>query len=193
MEIERRFLIRNKNKVNELIEEFKDSKKAIVQDYIFSDIFTAIRKRKIEKNGQVKYVYTVKTGKSNLSVNEYESEITKEQYDKLEKDEGRITIEKDRYFIPYIENLIIELDVFHGAYEGIIFAEIEYETEKQAYDVKVPDWFDVEIGEKVSNDMMSRELIDFEKIIRRHSNNFSGFSVCNPIPYSFTRHIITSF
>ena len=86
MEIERRFLIRNKNKVNELIEEFKDSKKAIVQDYIFSDIFTAIRKRKIEKNGQVKYVYTVKTGKSNLSVNEYESEITKEQYDKLEKD-----------------------------------------------------------------------------------------------------------
>lgn len=165
MEIERRFLIRNKNKVNELIEEFKDSKKAIVQDYIFSDIFTAIRKRKIEKNGQVKYVYTVKTGKSNLSVNEYESEITKEQYDKLEKDEGRITIEKDRYFIPYIENLIIELDVFHGAYEGIIFAEIEYETEKQAYDVRVPDWFDVEIGEKVSNDMMSRELIDFEKII----------------------------
>ena len=83
MEIERRFLIRNKNKVTELIEEFKDSKKVIVQDYIFSDIFTAIRKRKIEKNGQVKYVYTVKTGKSNLSVNEYESEITKEQYDKL--------------------------------------------------------------------------------------------------------------
>lgn len=165
MEIERRFLVRNKNKVNELIEEFKDSKKVIVQDYIFSDIFTAIRKRKIEKNGQVKYVYTVKTGKSNISVNEFESEITKEQYDKLEKDEGRITIEKDRYFIPYENNLTIELDVFHGAYEGVVFAEIEFESEAQAYDTKVPDWFDIEIGEKVSNDMMSRELIDFEKIL----------------------------
>ena len=165
MEIERRFFIKNKDKVNELIEEFKNSKKIIVQDYIFSDIFTAIRKRKIEKNGQVKYVYTVKTGKRNLSVNEFESEITKEQYDKLKKDESRITIEKDRYFIPYVDDLTIELDVFHGAYERIIFAEIEYETEKQAYDTKVPDWFDVEIGEKVSNDMMSRELIDFERVL----------------------------
>lgn len=164
MEIERRFLINNKEKVNELIREFKDSKKVIIQDYIFSDIFTAIRKRKIEKNGQVKYVYTVKTGKSNLSVNEFESEITKEQYDKLEKDESRITIEKDRYFIPYENNLIIELDVFHGVYEEVVFAEIEYESEEQAYKIKVPDWFDIEIGEKVSNDMMSRNLIDFSKI-----------------------------
>lgn len=165
MEIERRFFIKNIERVNELIFEYKDSKKIIVQDYIYSDIFTAIRKRKIEKNGEIKYIYTVKTGKRNLSVNEYEIEITKEQYDKLEKDENRITIEKDRYFIPYEDGLTIELDVFHGAYEGIVFAEIEFETESQAINKKVPEWFDVEIGEKVSNDMMSRELIDFNKIL----------------------------
>ena len=165
MEIERRFFIKNIEKVNELISEYKDSKKVIVQDYIFSDIFTAIRKRKIEKNGEIKFIYTVKTGKRNLSVNEYEMEITKEQYDKLEKDENRITIEKDRYFIPYEDELKIELDVFHGAYEGIVFAEIEFETESQAINKKVPEWFDVEIGEKVSNDMMSKELIDFNKIL----------------------------
>ena len=41
MEIERRFFIKNIEKVNELISEYKDSKKVIVQDYIFSDIFTA--------------------------------------------------------------------------------------------------------------------------------------------------------
>ena len=81
MEIERKFLIKNKEKVKELTTEYKDSKKVITQDYIFSDIFTAIRKRRIEKDGHVKYVYTVKTGRSTLSVNEYESEITKEQYD----------------------------------------------------------------------------------------------------------------
>ena len=165
MEIERRFFIKDIEKVNELISEYKDSKKVIVQDYIFSDIFTAIRKRKIEKNGEIKFIYTVKTGKRNLAVNEYEIEITKDQYDKLEKDENRITIEKDRYFIPYEDELTIELDVFHGAYEGIVFAEIEFETESQAINKKVPEWFDVEIGEKVSNDMMSKELIDFNKIL----------------------------
>lgn len=37
MEIERRFFIKNIEKVNELISEYKDSKKVIVQDYIFSD------------------------------------------------------------------------------------------------------------------------------------------------------------
>ena len=38
MEIERRFFIKNIEKVKELISEYKDSKKVIVQDYIFSDI-----------------------------------------------------------------------------------------------------------------------------------------------------------
>ena len=165
MEIERRFLIRDNKKVEELISEFKDSKKVIVQDYIFSDIFTAIRKRRIEKDNQTKYTYTIKTGKKGFGVEEIEKEITKEQYNLLEKDSSRITIEKDRYIIPYIDNLKIELDIFHGAYEGIIFAEIEFKTEEQAVTTKIPEWFDVEIGEKVSNDIMSRMLIDFTKIL----------------------------
>ena len=74
-------------------------------------------------------------------------------------------IEKDRYIIPYKSNLVIELDIFHGLYEGIIFAEIEYESEEQAYETKIPDWFDVEIGEKVSNDMMSKCFINFDDLV----------------------------
>lgn len=164
MEIERRFLIKDKNKVEELIRQYKASKKTIIQDYIYSDIFTAIRKRKIEKDEKTQYIYTIKTGRKGISVNEIEEEISKEQYDLLKIDENRITITKDRFVIPYIDNLKIELDIFHGKYEGVIFAEIEFESEKQACKAKIPEWFDIEIGDKVSNDMMSRKFIDISKL-----------------------------
>ena len=155
MEIERRFLVTDIDKVEKLVEEYKHTKKGIIQDYIYSDIFTAIRKRKIVKDGKEKYIYTVKTGRKGFSVNEYENEISKEQYDSLKKVDNRITIIKD---------LKIELDIFHGVYEGIIFAEIEYENEKQAIETKIPEWFNMEIGKLVSNDMMSREKIDIIKL-----------------------------
>lgn len=164
MEIERRFLVKDRNKVEELIKKYKTSKKTITQDYIYSDIFTAIRKRKIEKDEKIQYIYTIKTGRKGISVNEIEEEISKEQYELLKIDENRITIKKDRFVIPYIDNLKIELDIFHGKYEGVIFAEIEFENEKQAAKAKIPEWFDIEIGDKVSNDMMSRKFIDISKL-----------------------------
>lgn len=165
MEIERRFLIRDIDKVNELIKEYAETKKVIKQDYIYSDIYTAIRKRLIIKNDVPKYIYTVKTGRRELAVNEFESEISKEDYDKLKIDPSRIRIEKDRYLIPYRDNLKIELDVFHGAYEGVVFAEIEFESVEQAMAEKFPEWFGPEIGKYVSNDKMSKKLIDVEKVI----------------------------
>jgi len=167
MEIERKFLIKDNKKVEELIEKYKNSKKTIKQDYIYSDILTSIRKRKIEKNGEIRYIYTIKTGRKGYFINEIENEITKEKYDLLKVDETRITIEKDRYVIPYIDNLSIELDVFHGKYEGCVFAEIEFESEKQANEVKIPEWFDIEIGDKISNNKMSRKFIDIKNILNK--------------------------
>ena len=40
----------------------------------------------------------------------------------------------------------------------------EFEDENQARKAKIPEWFDIEIGDKVSNDMMSREYIDINKL-----------------------------
>lgn len=165
MEIERRFLIKDMDKVKNLIKTYENSKKTIVQDYIYSDVLTAIRKRKIEMNGNVKYIYTVKTGRKGLSVNEFEQEISEEVYSSLKIDEKRVTIIKDRYVIPYIDNLKIELDIFHGEYESIVFAEIEYKDEEQAMKTQIPSWFYKEIGNEVSNDKMSRRAVDIEKIL----------------------------
>lgn len=162
MEIERRFLIKDMNKVSELVNEYKDSRKAICQDYIYTDMFSAIRKRKTEKNGNVRYTYTVKTGDRGISVNEIEKEITEEQFNALKKDESKITIDKERYCIPYIDDLVIELDVFHGVYEGIVFAEIEFKSEEQANSVSIPEWFGPELTGKVTNGRMTNEVVNFD-------------------------------
>ena len=164
MEIERRFLVKDIEKIKELMLDYNDTKVTIIQDYIYSDIFTAIRKRKIIKGENEKYVYTIKTGRKGISVNEIENEITKDQYESIKEDENRIKIEKDRYFIPYIDELVIELDIFHGEYEGVVFAEIEYKDEEQAFNTEIPDWFYMEIGGKISNDKMSRKKIDIDSL-----------------------------
>jgi len=161
LEIERKFLVKDEEKVEQLIEEYKDTKKSLTQDYIYSDSLTAIRKRKIEKNSQVKYIYTVKTGHKGLSTNEFEEEISEELYNSLELNPNRIRIIKDRYVIPYTGDLKIELDIFHGEYEGVVFAEIEFKSEEQAKSTPIPYWFYKEITDEVSNDKMSKGEFKF--------------------------------
>lgn len=165
MEIERRFLIKDINKVEELIKKYANAKKVIIQDYIYSDKLTAIRKRKMIKDGNVKFIYTIKTGRKGYSVNEIESEISEETYNELKIDESRANIYKERYVIPYIDNLEIELDIFHGEYEGLVIGEIEFRDEEQANNLQIPDWFDKEIGKIVSNDKLSRRAVDIKKLL----------------------------
>ncbi len=97
MEIERKFLISDNDIINKIIKEY--SKKKIVQDYLYIDSYTAIRKRKIIIKSTEKYMYTVKTMKVGLSVNEFEKEITKDEYNSLKLNKGYNTLIKDRYLI----------------------------------------------------------------------------------------------
>lgn len=152
MEIERKFLVKNL----ESIDLSKYEKKEIIQDYLYVDNFTAIRKRKTTSGNITKYTYTVKTDKKGISVNEIEKDITEEQYNGLKLNDKFNSISKTRYVIPYISNLLIELDVFHGVYDGIKFAEIEFENEEQARNIELPTWFEEEISGKISNSEMAR-------------------------------------
>ena len=108
MEIERKFLVDKLPNLN--LSDFE--KIEIWQDYLYIDKFTAIRKRKTLKNNKIQYVYTVKTLKSNLAVNEHEKEISKQEYEELMPNSKFNSIHKQRYKIPYIDGLVIELDVF---------------------------------------------------------------------------------
>ena len=153
MEIERKFLINDLKGLN--LSEYKYKK--MTQDYLYIDKFSVIRVRKIETENEKKFKYTIKTAKSGISVNEIERDITQEDYLELTKqiNPNYNTIEKTRYIIPYIDNLKIELDIFHGIYEGIIFAEIEFESEEKANITKLPDWFGIELSSKITNSDMA--------------------------------------
>lgn len=155
MEIERKFLVKN---INEL-DLSKYNHKTIIQDYLYIDSFTAIRKRKICKNNINKFTYTIKTAKVGISVNEIEREITEAEYNNLPINNNYNTIEKERYIIPY-ENYKIELDVFTGVYTGIVFAEIEFPSEVEAFNLKLPNWFDTEISSNVTNADMAVGPVD---------------------------------
>ena len=73
---------------------------------------------------------------------EYNLPLTEQAYlHLLEKADGRV-LTKRRYLIP-IEGtkLTIELDIFSGAYEGLVLAEVEFTTEEEANAFTPPAWF----------------------------------------------------
>lgn len=164
MEIERKFLVNDLNGIN--LEEYEYKKMA--QDYLYIDKFSVVRIRKIETAKGKKFKYTIKTAKVGISVNEIEREISEEDYLELRKqlNSKYNTIEKTRYIIPYMDNLKIELDVFHGIYEGVVFAEIEFSSEEQAYNTELPKWFGKEVSSKITNsDMAFSNSKDVLKLI----------------------------
>ena len=83
----------------------------------------------------------------------------------LPKANGNI-ISKNRYCIPYsylscgntTENVTIELDIFEAPFENLCFAEVEFESKKQADEFIPPEWFkdDVTTDKQYSNSNLSR-------------------------------------
>ena len=159
MEIEKKFLVKDISHLN--LSNY--SKIEMVQDYLYIDKLTIVRKRKCIKNNQKTYMYTIKTDKKNLSVNEIEKEITEDEYNSLPTKPSYNSLSKTRYIIPYIEDLKIELDIFHGIYDGLIFAEIEFNSEEQANSIPVPKWFDKELSNTMTNSDMALRKIDMEE------------------------------
>jgi adenylate cyclase len=84
-----------------------------------------------------------KTNESGMSRFEFEKEITLEEAELLFKLCIGYLIEKTRYHVTF-EGHLFEVDVFEGANEGLMIAEIELKSETEA--LKLPDW----IGEEVT-------------------------------------------
>jgi CYTH domain-containing protein len=92
-----------------------------------------------------RYSQTVKRG-SGLRRRETEVTLSGEQFDSLWKHtEGR-RLEKDRYEVPY-RDVVIEVDVFRGALEGLIVAEVEFDSVEASRGFEPPAWFGDEVTE----------------------------------------------
>jgi CYTH domain-containing protein len=134
MEIERKFLIRT---IPAQLNQYPSY--AITQGYLCTEPVVRIR----QKNDA--YILTYKSAGMRSRI-EQEMPLTKEAFAHLlTKTDGNI-ITKTRYLIPdCTEGLTIELDCFHGCYEGIYLAEVEFANEAAADAYLPPDWFAEEV------------------------------------------------
>ena len=89
--------------------------------------------------------YLTYKGSGMMIREEYNLPLTKEAYEHLlPKADGNV-ITKCRYLIPLDGGLTCELDVFEGAFEGLVLAEVEFESEEAANAFVPPSWFIKEV------------------------------------------------
>lgn len=73
---------------------------------------------------------------------EYNLPLTLDAYEHLLPKADGIVLTKRRYLIPIADTgLTIELDVFFGAYQGLMLAEVEFKTKEEAQSFQPPQWF----------------------------------------------------
>lgn len=145
----------------------------IEQAYLNYGCKPTLRIRKYNNN---KYILSYKSRKSeykeNLSVcDELELQLSKEAYENLKnKADGRI-IYKTRYIIPLEGGLKAEVDMFKDLFDGVCFAEIEFEDEKQANNYQIPNW----LGEDISN--QKRVKNGYMAIIAKDINEYKDLMI----------------
>lgn len=116
--------------------------KRIRQGYVAIDEQgTEVRLR--DKEGA--YTLTVKS-KGDLVRGEFETPISADQFNILWGTTEGKRVEKTRYSIPSGNN-IIELDVYEGDLAGLVTAEVEFTSVKDAYQFEVPHWFGDDVTE----------------------------------------------
>ena len=150
MEIERKYLV---NQVPADYMEFPCH--AIEQAYLCTSPVVRIRKE------EDSYYLTYK-GKGLLSREEYNLPLNEAAYAHLLTKADGIVLTKRRYLIPFQE-YTIELDVFEGAYKGLVLGEVEFASEQEALDFVPPDWFgeDVTFSGQFQNSRLSKEKAPF--------------------------------
>jgi CYTH domain-containing protein len=136
LEIERKFLIKDKSLLDPLLGQGV----FIRQGYLFDALDQSLRVR-IKSN---KAFLTLKFGSSALIREEFEYEIPLEDAEQLWL---RCTkkLSKTRYVLTILGD-IWEVDVFHDRHEGLILAEIELTDQEQGF--HRPPW----LGLEVTND-----------------------------------------
>lgn len=167
MEIERRFWIEKTPTIQK-----KRKKEEIIQWYCLDpNNKEKIRIRKIihDDTKKIRYTKTIKHGKW-LVREEIESSITSKDWKQLRPQAQKTSLKKTRYYIPH-KNHSIELNIFHENLEGIILAEVEFQSIEESKSLKVPErfWSEVtEYKESTSHYLAKHGKSDLEKIVKQY-------------------------
>ena len=148
LEIERKFLVKNNDFKNEAYQ-----KKEIKQGYLNADKDRTVRIRIADNKAFI----TIK-GKSNLAGTtrfEWEKEIDKNEAEQLLLLCEPSIIDKTRFLVKS-EHHTYEIDEFYGDNLGLIIAEIELNSENEAF--KKPLWLGKEVtgNKKYYNSSLSK-------------------------------------
>jgi len=135
MEIERKFLLK---RLPEDLDSYPSTH--IWQGYLAKHPTVRIR-----QEDEV-YTLTYKSG-GPLVREEYNLPLKKESFRHLRGKIDGIPVVKRRFRIPLPPHTV-ELDVFEGAHQGIVLAEVEFSDVEEAERFTPPDWF----GEEVTYD-----------------------------------------
>ncbi len=108
---------------------------------------------RLRRKGELYYL-TVKS-QGTLVREEYEVELSQEQFDALWPGTIGRRLEKDRYLFE-----AFELDIYKGNLEGLRVAEIEFADAQEAQSFQSPDW----LGREVThiNFLKNRNLLQFQ-------------------------------
>ena len=134
-EIERKFLLRT----NAWKSPAQGNR--IRQGYLRADRRCTVRVRIADRQASL----TVKASETALTRHEFEYEIPRGDAEALLAQLCEAIVEKTRYH-EMVGNHRWEIDVFHGANEGLAVAEIELASEEESFDR--PSW----LGNEVSGD-----------------------------------------
>jgi CYTH domain-containing protein/CHAD domain-containing protein len=110
------------------------------QGYLAADDRRSVRVRDADTNG---CTLTVKAG-SGVERTELEWPITRQEFDAAWPHTDGQRIEKIRHMIPFGDH-VIELDVFAGDLDGLVVAEVEFDSISASDDFEPPAWFGPEV------------------------------------------------
>ncbi len=102
------------------------------------------------------YFLTIKSGQGQTRQEE-EIELTKDRFKRLWPLTAEARVVKTRYQIPF-EGKTIEVDVYTGSHAGLITAEIEFSSSREARSFQFPQWFGPEVTGKLpyTNSFLAR-------------------------------------
>ena len=125
-------------------------KKEISQCYISTKPTIRLRKSDDE------YILTVK-GSGKIAREEFELNISEEEYLRLKKKSETSDVIKTRYFVPINNIYTAEVDIYHGISEGLITTEVEFNTIEEAENFISPEWFgkDISLDPKYKNTFLA--------------------------------------
>ncbi len=110
------------------------------------------------------YVYEDKSEVSSLERTRVKKDITKEEFEELRQNNPEAII-RERYNISSNPDIVIQ--IYHGRFEGLIRAEVEFSSEKEANSFDPLPWMGEEMtGLPIARDSKLLDLTDEE--FRKH-------------------------